>query len=388
MPGATVTGGPPGGVAAPARPTPEPDTWATVAPPAGAAELRVDASELEQMTTIEFAPPSGLSPAHGGIVLREEVRPEHKVAWLIQAAIDGVVELDDREGTRLTRVAGAPAAPDQQTVFSQMFTSGPTLELGSYDRSFATGWSTLGTQLSSWRAQSGLWDTRADGRRITAMVLGVVAALAGAVAALAGGAMAGLRQGGPLWLVLAVAGGLLAGAGLATAVGGWELRVRTAAGSALWLRVESFRRFLAESEGYHADEAAKRGVLREYTAWAVAVGEIGRWTQAVSTSTIAPQVAGVHYAYMAPYLARLDGEHLHRSVVQRQRWRVRWRVRRRLGRRRCRRRRRRQLVATGARPGAGRATAPPGRRGSDGAGWRNPALVVPGGGRTRDRPEQ
>ncbi len=306
VPGATVSGEPPdgtpGGVAAPARLTPEPDTWATVAPPAGAAELRVDASELEQMTTIEFAPPSGLSPAHGGIILREEVRPEHKVAWLIQAAIDGVVELDDREGTRLTRVAGAPAAPDQQAVFSQMFTSGPTLELGSYDRSFATGWSTLGSQLSSWRARSGLWDTRADGRRITAMVLGVVAALAGAVAVLAGGAVAGLRQGGPLWLVLAVAGGLLAGAGLATAVGGWELRVRTAAGSALWLRVESFRRFLAESEGYHADEAAKRGVLREYTAWAVAVGEIGRWTQAVSTSTIAPQVAGVHYAYMAPYL--------------------------------------------------------------------------------------
>ena len=78
--------------------------------------------------------------------------------------------------------------------------------------------------------------------------------------------------------------------------------MRTAAGSALWLRVESFRRFLAQSEGYHADEAAKRGVLREYTAWAVAVGEIGRWTQAVSASTIAPQVAGVHYAYMAPYL--------------------------------------------------------------------------------------
>ncbi len=302
VPGASVIDESAGGVAAPVRQTPEPDTWAGVAPPVGAAELRVDAAELEQMTTIEFAPPSGLTPAHGGIILREEVRDEHKVAWLIQAAIDGVIELDDREGTRMTRIAGAPAAPDQQVVFSQMFTTGPALELGSYDRSFATGWSTLGSQLSAWRARSGLWDARADGRRITAMVLGVIATLVGGVAALAGGAIAGLGDGGPLWLVVAVAGGLLAGAGLATAVGGWELRVRTAAGSALWLRVESFRRFLAESEGYHADEAAKRGVLREYTAWAVAVGEIGRWTQAVSASTIAPQVAGVHYAYMAPFL--------------------------------------------------------------------------------------
>jgi Predicted membrane protein (DUF2207) len=291
-----------GAVVAEVRPTPEPADWAAVPPPPGAAELRVDASELEEMATIEFAPPSGLSPAHGGIILREEVRTEHKVAWLIQAAVDGVVELDDRDGTRLTRIAGAPAAPDQQAVFSQMFTSGPNLELGSYDRSFATGWATLGTQLSAWRAGSGLWDTRADARRIAALVLGVVAAIAGAVGALAGGLLAGTGVAAAVWLVVAAAGGLLAGAGLAAAVGGWELRVRTAAGSALWLRVESFRRFLAQSEGYHADEAAKRGVLREYTAWAVAVGEIGRWTQAVSASTIAPQVAGVHYAYMAPFL--------------------------------------------------------------------------------------
>jgi hypothetical protein len=293
---------PAGAVVAEVRPTPEPADWAAVPPPPGAAAVRVDASELEEMATIEFAPPSGLSPAHGGIILREEVRTEHKVAWLIQAAVDGVVELDDRDGTRLTRIAGAPAAPDQQAVFAQMFTSGPTLELGSYDRSFATGWATLGTQLSAWRAGSGLWDTRADARRIAALVLGVVVAIAGAVGALAGGLLAGSGVAAAVWLVVAVAGGLLAGAGLAAAVGGWELRVRTAAGSALWLRVESFRRFLAQSEGYHADEAAKRGVLREYTAWAVAVGEIGRWTQAVSASTIAPQVAGVHYAYMAPFL--------------------------------------------------------------------------------------
>jgi Predicted membrane protein (DUF2207) len=299
MPAAEV---PASAVVAEVRPTPEPDDWAAVPPPAGGAEVRVDASELEEMATIEFAPPAGLSPAHGGIILREQVQTEHKVAWLIQAAVDGVVELEDRDGTRLTRIAGAPAAPDQQAVFSQMFTSGPTLELGSYDRSFATGWATLGTQLSAWRAGSGLWDTRADARRIAALVLGVVAAIAGAVGALAGGLLAGTGASTAVWLVVAVAGGLLAGAGLAAAVGGWELRVRTSAGSSLWLRVESFRRFLAQSEGYHADEAAKRGVLREYTAWAVAVGEIGRWTQAVSASTIAPQVAGVHYAYMAPFL--------------------------------------------------------------------------------------
>jgi uncharacterized membrane protein len=122
----------------------------------------------------------------------------------------------------------------------------------------------------------------------------------GTLAAIGGGALAN-RYGAP-WLALAAVGGALAGAGLAAALRAWELRVRTPAGSAAWLRVESFRRFLAGSEAYHAEEAAKRGVLREYTAWAVAVGEIDRWQRSVAAASIPPAVAGVSYAYMAPLL--------------------------------------------------------------------------------------
>ena len=61
------------------------------------------------------------------------------------------------------------------------------------------------------------------------------------------------------------------------------------AGSGLWLRTESFRRFLAGSEAHHAEEAAKRGYLREYTAWAVAVGELDRWSRAVAASSPPPR---------------------------------------------------------------------------------------------------
>jgi hypothetical protein len=73
------------------------------------------------------------------------------------------------------------------------------------------------------------------------------------------------------------------------------------AGSGLWLRTESFRRFLAGSEAHHAEEAAKRGHLREYTAWAVAVGELDRWSRAVAASSAAkadPAAAG--YPRMVP----------------------------------------------------------------------------------------
>jgi Predicted membrane protein (DUF2207) len=188
-------------------------------------------------------------------------------------------------------------------VLDQMFRDAPfgtELELGSYDRGFATGWATLGHRLESWRETSGLWDARADGRRLAARVLGILGAVVGVVAAAGGGALAANRGAG--WLWLAAAGGLLAGAGLATALRAWELHVRTPAGSAVWLRVESFRRFLAESEAYHAEEAARRGVLREYTAWAIAVGEIDRWSRAVQAASIPPTVAGMSYVYMGPLL--------------------------------------------------------------------------------------
>lgn len=272
------------------------------APPAPASsEILVDHAELAEMATIEFAPPSGISPAQGGVVLEEAVDNKHKVAWLVQAAVDGVIDLEGMgKGTTIRRIAGAPAKPDQQAVFARMFTKGPLLSLGKYDKSFADGWSLVGDQLDAWRRDSGLWDRRADARKSVVRVLGVIVAVAGLAAAGIGGALAARLGAG--WLLLALVGGVLAGAGLATAIGGWELHVRTAAGSAIWLRVESFRRFLHESEGYHADEAAKRGVLREYTAWALAVGEIDRWSRAVQASSIPPDTAGVHYAYMAPLL--------------------------------------------------------------------------------------
>jgi uncharacterized membrane protein len=72
-----------------------------------------------------------------------------------------------------------------------------------------------------------------------------------------------------------------------------DLAARTAAGSAAYLRVASFRRFLAASEGRHVDEAHRRGVLREYTAWAVALGEADAWERAAATLGSAAVLATV-----------------------------------------------------------------------------------------------
>jgi len=262
-------------------------------------EVRIDADKLASLATIEFVPPAELTPAQGGVVLAEEVRQEHKVAWLIGAAIDGYVDLEGNRSTvtlvRLPRRDGSTAY-----TLDTAFAGRERLLLGVYDKSFAEAWESVGGELAAWQRSCGLWDPASGQRRILAMVLGGLAAVAGLVVAGVGGAAA--NRWGAAWLVLVAFGALLAGAGLAAAVRAWELRVRTAAGSGLWLRVESFRRFLAGSEAHHADEAAKRGVLREYTAWAVAVGEIDRWSRVVAASGAARDPAAVHYATIAPSL--------------------------------------------------------------------------------------
>jgi hypothetical protein len=69
------------------------------------------------------------------------------------------------------------------------------------------------------------------------------------------------------------------------------------------LRIGDPRRFLAGSEAHHAEEAAKRGHLREYTAWAVAVGELDRWSRAVAgSSTARADPAAARYPLLAPAL--------------------------------------------------------------------------------------
>jgi uncharacterized membrane protein len=74
-------------------------------------------------------------------------------------------------------------------------------------------------------------------------------------------------------------------------------------GCELWLRVESFRRFLAGPQADHLQEAAKQGVLGQYTAWAVAIGEIDRWCSVVAASAWCDSdPAGRRYSRMAPYL--------------------------------------------------------------------------------------
>ena len=277
---------------------------------------RVSAHELAAMASIEFAPPAELAAWQGGLLCTEEVLDAHKVAWLLEAAIAGHLQLDEQEGTvTLSRLAepppapavapGRPAAPGGavDALLDQGFAGRPAITLGSYDPSFAAMWKRLGTDLTDWMATSPLWEASGRGRQRTARLIGVLLALGG-LAGVAAGAFAVARHGSAFLVLVAVAG-LVAGLGVAAMTAGFELMVRTPQGSGLWVRVESFRRFLHDSEGPQAEEAAKRGVLRQYTAWAIALDEVHHWSKAVEAA--GAQIgnvdrAGLGYVYLAPAL--------------------------------------------------------------------------------------
>lgn len=263
--------------------------------PAGAVgaageEARVDVKDLEARVAVDGERPPGLTAARGGVVFAEGVRDEHKAAWLISAAIDGHFDVSfewSGRAQRVTltrRVPGGSAHSDESTaaVLEQAFGHRRQLTLDGYDEHFAEAWNRLGEELAAWRKTSGLWDPTGDDRCLRAFLVGLIVAVLGVILTVGGGIAA--SQWSWAWTVVVATGAAAAGAGLAAVVCAWELRIRMPAGVAAWLRVESFRRFLATAGPHEADEATQRGQLGVCTAWAMALGEIDCWSEAVAAS--------------------------------------------------------------------------------------------------------
>lgn len=254
----------------------------------------VDHDELAAMASTEFAPPTGLRAWQGGAVLAERLTDDHKVAWLLEQAIDGRIGIaGSGKNVTISVVDGDPTAnvdPRYTTEpLQRLFGGRREVKLGSYDQQFSAAWTNLGETLDKWQDESGLWDPAGRRRRTRALFFGLLGMLVGLVG-LAGGAFGAVRSG-PVWIpVIALAAGLF-GIGAGLLLRRWELHVRTPEGSGLWIRIESFRRFIEGSDAQHVDDAATKGVLLLYTAWAVALDEVDRWSESIKTSEAGAGVA-------------------------------------------------------------------------------------------------
>jgi hypothetical protein len=261
-------------------------------------EARIDLEELGGYAAPTSTLPAGLAAAQGGVLLADGVRNEHKAAWLVEQAVAGTIELtggEDWDAKNLSLVRLAPGDPGAQRLLDTAFRGRQVIVLGRYDQDFAGMWKQLGEELSLWRRASGFWDGAADSRTVLVRVLGTLAGLVGAGLAVLGGWLSAEQVTLPL--ALAGVGGVLAGAGFAGLVRGWELKVLTPEGSATWLQVESLRQFLAQSPPTAIDEAVADGRLGIYTAWALALGQARRWKELASSTTVPGRRGYYHDPY-------------------------------------------------------------------------------------------
>ncbi len=245
----------------------------------------------EKQVTMQFEPPRDLTAAQGGLLLHEKVTENHRVAWLTQQAIDGWITIEDG-GKRLRWAAPDDKWASAPAPLQKMFNRRRTLRLGVFDSKFAAGYKLIDKELRDWRDNSELWDHEAERRaRRNSRAIQL---WGGGAAFTAGVAAFIVISPYPMpGIVLAAVTALLTGAAVAPFANAVELSIRTPEGFARRQLVEGFRRFFVASEGRHAREAAERDELRLYSAWAVALGEVDRWTAALEQAALPEETPGL-----------------------------------------------------------------------------------------------
>jgi uncharacterized membrane protein YgcG len=254
-------------------------------PPTPMPTRLVTDKQLEAMATTEFVPPTGLRPWQGRMLLRESIDRDTVSAWFSdQIALEYLALTDGKPQVLSAGSKFAQAPPiTRARLVTLLGSESSTLELGTYEPRLATLWEEIMDEQRAAAESSGWWSKFPPGRSASfpwPIAVGTVLM----VIALVISVWVGF---GRTWSVA-----LLAALAIPTLVASASYRqllpVRSAAGSAMALRTESFRRFLKASEGTHVDWAWQHGLLREYSAWAVALGAADAWGRAVANSAVPP----------------------------------------------------------------------------------------------------
>jgi uncharacterized membrane protein YgcG len=250
-------------------------------------------SQMAALATTEFVPPKGIDPWQGDVLLRERIDDDTVSAWFSGQSAHDVITIT-RDGDTVVLGKGPKfdqADPADAPILGQLFAGGDAIELDGYDRDFSTAWRSAKAEIQRSISTSGFWKrlppgatSAGCGGAISAplVIFLLIWVFIGAGSILSAGL--GLFKS-PLGAILF---GILVPAVTGAVVYHTLLPARSAAGSALALRTESFRRFLAASEARHVEWAWNHGLLREYSAWAVALGTADTWQRAMAATSIPP----------------------------------------------------------------------------------------------------
>jgi hypothetical protein len=267
--------------------------------PSGDAPPRADVrmipdSKMAELATIEFVPPKGIEPWQGAVLLSERFDRTTVAAWVSGLVAKDAITLTDDDGLTIHRGPKYDQLDaDTKALVDQMLDHKDKLRLGTYNANFGKAWSQVWTLERDGIAKSGWWkrlppgSARQGGSAIKFIGFVVVLFFFFGAGSLVSALLGSFRGKIPA-LIFAV----IVPYFFAHFVYSVLLPARSATGSALALRAESFRRFLEASEGKHVDWAWKQGLLREYSAWAVALGAADAWGRALATSNVpAPEMS-------------------------------------------------------------------------------------------------
>ena len=230
------------------------------------------------------------------MLLSERLNDDTVEAWLSGLVGREAIELDEegselaiRTGPRRDELDEADAA-----LLSGILDISDPYVTGKYDQAFATAWRRIARSQKRRIADSGWWrhlppgagvNPKASGSPFGLVIVGFFVVFWFGSAATAA---VGYFRSWPMAAALA----LIFPAVVAYFMYRAMLPARSAQGSALALRTESFRRFLHASEGRHVEWAWSKGLVREYSAWAVALGEADAWSKALEGANV-PAAAAV-----------------------------------------------------------------------------------------------
>ena len=269
-------------------PPPDPDGSNPTLPPTS---LIAD-DRLDDLATIEFVPPKGIDPWEAAALLNERLGDDTVEAWLSGLAGREAIELTEVDDN--LAIGSGPRRGELDTTDAALLQgfigeSDPYVT-GEYDPEFAVAWGQVAAMQKRRIASSGWWKHLPPGGglggsgRPGGAPFGLIAFAALAVIWFGSAVTAffGVFSSWPAALLL----GLLFPSIVAYFVYRVLLPARSAQGSALTLRTESFRRFLHASESRHVEWAWEHGLLREYSGWAVALGEADAWSDALARSNV------------------------------------------------------------------------------------------------------
>jgi uncharacterized membrane protein YgcG len=242
-------------------------------------------TDMDELATIEFVPPKGIEPWQGAVLLKERIDRDTVAAWISGLTAHDAISLDKDDKTLTLRRGdkyGSVDAPTQELI-DGLLGHKEEITLGKYNASFKKAWNDIQSMEKEQIADSGWWKrlSPGGGGGATVVIVIVFVMFTFGLGSIIGAFFGLFRSPIPALLFAFFVPALIA-----HSLYGVMRSIRSATGSALTLRTESFRRFLAASEGKHVEWAWKQGLLREYSAWAVALGTAAAWSKALAAANV------------------------------------------------------------------------------------------------------